>query len=84
MRLESAHITNFKLLEDVTLQFSSELVRPLTIIRAENGSGKTSILYALRWGMYGEVGIPPMRLTSAAKPPGQPVHVHSPIGVHDN
>ena len=76
MRLESAYIKNFKLLEDVDLQFSSDLRRPLTVIRAENGSGKTSILYALRWGMYGEKGIPPqMRLTSTAKPPEQPVPV---------
>ncbi len=76
MRLESARIRNFKLLEDVALQFSSDLLRPLTVIRAENGSGKTSILYALRWGMYGEEGIPSgMRLTSTAKPPGQPVLV---------
>ena len=76
MRLESAHITNFKLLEDVSLNFSSDLTRPLTVIRAENGSGKTSILYALRWAMYGEKAIPPqMRLTSTAKPSGRPVQV---------
>ncbi len=76
MRLESAHIKNFKLLEDIELRFSNDLIRPLTVIRAENGSGKTSILYALRWGMYGEKGIPPqMRLTSTAKPTGQPVPV---------
>ena len=76
MRLDSAHIKNFKLLEDVALQFSSDPDRPLTVIRAENGSGKTSVLYALRWGMYGEQGIPPqMRLTSTAMAPGQTVHV---------
>lgn len=76
MRLESVHIKNFKLLEDIKLQFSSDLLRPLTVIRAENGSGKTSVLYALRWGMYGEKGIPvQMRLTSTAKPPGKPVPV---------
>ena len=76
MKLESARITNFKLLEDVSLQFSSDLARPLTVIRAENGSGKTSILYALRWAMYGENGIPSqMRLTSTAQPAGKPVQV---------
>ena len=76
MKLESAHITNFKLLEDVSLLFSSDLARPLTVIRAENGSGKTSILYAFRWAMYGENGVPPrMRLTSAAQPAGKPVQV---------
>ena len=76
MRLESAHIKNFKLLEDVDLTFSTDSQRPLTVIRAENGSGKTSILYALRWAMYGARGIPTgMRLTAAAKPPGTPVTV---------
>jgi len=76
MRIKSAHITNFKLLDDVSLRFSTDPRHPLTVIRAENGSGKTSILHALRWGMYGEDGIPPqMRLTSIAKPPGQSVHV---------
>ena len=76
MRLESAHIKNFKLLESVDLTFSTDSQRPLTVIRAENGSGKTSILYALRWAMYGERGIPTgMRLTAAAKRPGRPVTV---------
>ena len=76
MRLESAHIKNFKLLENVDLTFSIDTQKPLTVIRAENGSGKTSILYALRWAMYGERGIPTgMRLTAAAKPPGKPVTV---------
>ena len=76
MRLESAHIKNFKLLENVDLIFSTDSQQPLTVIRAENGSGKTSILYALRWAMYGARGIPTgMRLTTAAKPPGRPVTV---------
>ena len=76
MRLESAHISNFRLLEDISLNFSTEFARPLTVIRAENGSGKTSILYALRWAMYGFPGIPEqMRLTSTAKPAGIPVAV---------
>lgn len=76
MRLESAHIKNFKLLENVDLTFSTDSQQPLTVIRAENGSGKTSILYALRWAMYGARGIPTgMRLTAAAKPTGKPVTV---------
>ena len=76
MRLEGAHITNFRLLEDVSLGFSTDLSHPLTVIRAENGSGKTSILHALRWAMYGEREIPfQMRLTSTAKPAGIPVPV---------
>ena len=76
MRLASAHITNFKLLEDVELRFSTDSTRPLTVVRAENGSGKTSILQALRWGMWGEEGIPPrMPLTSTAAPLGKSLTV---------
>ena len=76
MRLDSAHIRNFKLLEDVDLRFSQDSAHPLTVIRAENGSGKTSILLALRWAMWGNQGIPTgMPLTSTASPAGEPVAV---------
>ena len=78
MKLVSAHIKNFKLLKSVDLAFSIDEARPLTVIRAENGSGKTSILYALRWAMYGaKDGLPHpgMRLTAAKSPPGRPVTV---------
>lgn len=58
MRLNSARIQNFKLLRDIRIEFSKDRDRPLTLIRAENGSGKTSLLSALRWGMYGQEGQP--------------------------
>ena len=52
---------------------------PLTVIRAENGSGKTSLLYALTWALFGAEGLPPearkLRLASSAAPPGVPVDV---------
>ena len=79
MRLKRAHIKNFKLLEDVELRFSLERDRPLTMIRAENGSGKTSVLYALLWAFFGERGLPlsgeALRLTSTACQAGVPVEV---------
>ena len=76
MKLLSAHIKNFKLLEDVDLVFSTDPRRPLTVIRAENGSGKTSILYALRWAMYGRQGVPArMRFSAATNPVGRPITV---------
>lgn len=79
MRLNRASIENFKLLEDVVLDFSTDPARPLTVIRAENGSGKTSLLYALLWGIFGMNGLPKearsLRLTSSACPSGQPVEV---------
>lgn len=82
MRLIEARVSNFKLLEDVKLKFSTDPQRPLTVIRAENGSGKTSVLYALLWAFYGMRGLGDtpqatqgMRLTSAAIPPDTPVEV---------
>ena len=57
MKLKSARIRHFKLLRDVQLDFAGEPDRPLTVIRAENGSGKTSTLMALRWALYGQDGL---------------------------
>lgn len=72
MRLERVEISNFKLLENVVLEFSTNRERPLTAIRAENGSGKTSLLLAMLWGFYGRRGLPrfaaDVRLTSFAAP----------------
>ena len=76
MRLDGVYIKNFKLLEDIEFLVASDKARPLTVIRAENGSGKTSILQALRWAMYGDEGISQgMRLTSTAIPAGTPTIV---------
>jgi DNA sulfur modification protein DndD len=79
MQIKYAEFRNFKLLEDVRLEFSMERSRPLTVIRAENGSGKTSILWALLWGFYGARGLPAgaqdIRLTSSAAPVDVPVDI---------
>lgn len=79
MRLISAHIRNFKLLEDVEIDFSTDPDRPCTIIRAENGAGKTSLLYALLWSFYGSEGLPKdargLRLTSTASQTNIPVPI---------
>ena len=79
MQLRRIEIKNFKLLEDVTLEFSTDRQKPLTAIRAENGSGKTSLLNAMLWGFYGRQGLPKFaaqsRLSSVAQPLGQQVDV---------
>ena len=73
MKLRRVAIQNFKLLHDVELMFSTEPDHPLTVIRAENGSGKTSLLYALLWAFYGSKGLPASsdRLSSTHWPPGK-------------
>ena len=57
MKIIAANIRNFKLLRKIDLTFSVDPKKPLTVIRAENGFGKTSTLHALRWGLYGQDGL---------------------------
>ncbi len=78
MRLVQFQARNFKLIEDITINFSTDPDRPLTVIRAENGSGKTSLLYALLWVFYGKDGLGDqgdLRLTSTALPIGESADV---------
>ena len=58
MKLLRAEFKNFRLLRDLELQFASESDRKLTVIRAANESGKTTILHALQWALYGDTALP--------------------------
>jgi len=77
MRLRNAHVKNFKLLRDVSVDFSVDPALPLTVIRAENASGMTSMLSALIWAFYGSKGLedPSVRLAPAYWAEGQPCSV---------
>lgn len=58
MKLIRAEFENFRLLRDLKLDFSIDNEEKLTVIRAENGTGKTTILNALQWGLYGDSALP--------------------------
>jgi DNA sulfur modification protein DndD len=58
MRLLRAEFQNFRLLRDLELSFSTDPHRNLTVIRAANESGKTTILHALQWALYGDEALP--------------------------
>ena len=58
LRLCRIEIDNLVCFDNVVIEPSTDPERPLTVLRAENGSGKTTFLRALRWGMYGEKGLP--------------------------
>lgn len=53
MKLIKATFKNFRCLKDLTLDFSTNEDKPLTVIRAANESGKTTCEYGLIWGLYG-------------------------------
>ena len=74
MKLITARIKNFKLLRDIKMEFSIDSEKPLTVIRAEVGSGKTSTLQALRWALYGKdvLDEPQVRLSPADWPDTEP------------
>lgn len=55
MKLTKARFENFRILRNLELDFISDR---LTVIRAENESGKTTILNALQWGLYGDSSLP--------------------------
>jgi len=61
IQLVKARFTNFRLLRDVELSFARDAASPVTVIRAENGTGKTTVLTALTWALFGDEGIPGRR-----------------------
>lgn len=58
MKLLRAEFQNFRLLRDLELDFSCDPNRKLTVIRAANESGKTTVLHGLQWALYGDSALP--------------------------
>lgn len=58
MKLISAKISNFRLLKSLSLDFSTDHEKKLTVIRAANETGKTTCLNALLWCFYGSKALP--------------------------
>lgn len=58
MKLLRAQFQNFRLLRDLELKFSDSPDKKLTVIRAENETGKTTILTALQWALFGDDALP--------------------------
>ena len=58
MKLMRAQFQNFRLLRDLEVTFSTDPIRKLTVIRAANETGKTTILTALQWSLYGNSALP--------------------------
>ena len=58
MKFRRVYTKNFRLLHELELNFSIDDDKPVTVIRAENETGKTTILSALQWVMFGDEGLP--------------------------
>jgi DNA sulfur modification protein DndD len=59
MYLSKLHLRNWRVYDDATFEFRRPTKRrPITLIGAENGHGKTSFLMALYLGLFGKYGLP--------------------------
>lgn len=58
MKLIRAEFENFRLLRRLKIDFSTDDNKRLTVIRAENETGKTTILNGLQWVLYGDDALP--------------------------
>ena len=58
MKLIRAEFENFRLLRYLSLNFATDSSTKLTVIRAENETGKTTILTGLQWALYGDDALP--------------------------
>lgn len=54
MRFTSIQINNFRQYEELKLVFPKNGQYDLHIINAENGVGKTNVLNAITWCLYGK------------------------------
>lgn len=68
IKLIQTRVRNFRQLRELAVVFSNDSERPLTVIRAENGTGKTTLLHALTWGLFGDEALPSKRTTYRIHP----------------
>lgn len=58
MKILNARIEGFRLLSKIEIKFSTDNKRNITVVRAANESGKTTLLIALQWCLYGDEVLP--------------------------
>jgi DNA sulfur modification protein DndD len=59
MKLLRARIDGFRLIDGIEVEFSTDPGRNVTVVRAANESGKTTLLTALQWCLFGDAALPP-------------------------
>ena len=54
MKIYDIKMKNYCQYRDATLEFSTDLQKKVTIIQGNNGTGKSNLLNAITWCLYGE------------------------------
>ena len=52
-QISSLKIENFRQYRDVDIKFSHDPKKAFTVLRGGNGAGKTNIMNAITWCLYG-------------------------------
>jgi DNA sulfur modification protein DndD len=58
VKLIRASFRNFRLLKEIDVEFSVDGAKNITVLRAANESGKTTMLMGLQWGLFGDECLP--------------------------
>ena len=53
LRIKNIELKNFRPYEDILIEFSQDKQKPFTIIEGNNSAGKTSLINAMYWCLYG-------------------------------
>ena len=51
--LDSLKLKNYRQYKDATIEFSRESKKMFTVLRGDNGAGKTNVMNAITWCLYG-------------------------------
>lgn len=61
-------LKNFVIFEDICLEFSNDSQKPLTIVRGENETGKTTLMRGLQWVLFGDSAFPDLEFGHPFRP----------------
>ena len=54
MLVKKIVLKNFRQYIDTTIEFSTDPVKNITIVKGDNGTGKTTLAQAFQWVLYGK------------------------------
>lgn len=79
MKLRKVRIENFRAIKDTEIIFADALstIRPVTVLAGPNGSGKTSVLFAIVQALRGVMGY---RTSDVPEPDERDIHAPRSIG----
>lgn len=83
MEIDYVHMKNFRQYLDVKIDFARSCPKNFTIIQGANGAGKTNLLNAITWCLFGDEyhidskykGLPIVNTTAIEESKGEPIEV---------